>query len=94
MVRVRRSIKQWATICRGLGSPNRLQILKILRSRGSSSVTELSEELGITLKNTSRNLSILSNLDLVQFKGRVGRVFYELNPDLNTDIKKILRIIL
>ena len=71
-----------------------MQILKILRSRGSSSVTELSEELGITLKNTSRNLSILSNLDLVQFKGRVGRVFYELNPDLNTDIKKILRIIL
>lgn len=88
-----KSLKQWATIFRGLGNPNRLRILKILGQSEKVSVSALAEELGISLKNTSRNLSILHNLDLVEFQGKHDRVYYSLNSKLTNEIGKILKII-
>ena len=89
---VTRNLKQWATIYRGLGNPNRLRILRILSEVKQFSVSELAKELEITIKNTSRNLGILSNLDLVEFTGRHDRVYYRLNPKMAEDIRQILRI--
>lgn len=89
---MRRDLKQWATIYRGLGNPNRLKILKILSQTEQMSVSELADELDITLKNTSRNLGILLNLNLVEFKGKHDRVYYSLNPRLAEDIRTILRV--
>ena len=86
----RRDSKQWATIFRGLGNPNRLKILRILSRRDKISVSELAAELDITLKNTSRNLGILLNLDLVEFQGKHDRVYYSLNSRLSDDLRKIL----
>lgn len=89
-----RSLKQWATIFRGLGNPNRLRILKLLSQTEKMAVSALAEELGISLKNTSRNLSILLQLDLVEFQGKHDRVYYSLNSSLADEISKILKIIL
>lgn len=89
-----RSLKQWATIFRGLGNPNRLRILKLLSQTEKMAVSALAEELGISLKNTSRNLSILLQLDLVEFQGKHDRVYYSLNSRLADEISKILKIIL
>ncbi len=89
-----KTLRQWATIFRGLGNPNRLQILKLLNKADKMAVSSLAEELGISLKNTSRNLSILLNLDLVEFQGKHDRVYYSLNSKLTDDISKILKIIL
>lgn len=88
----KRDLKQWATVFRGLGNPNRLRILKILSQTDKMSVSELAKELDITLKNTSRNLSILLNLDLVEYKGKHDRVYYSLNQHLADDLKAILKI--
>lgn len=88
----KRNLKQWAIVYRGLGNPNRLRILKILSKTKEMSVSELSEELGITLKNTSRNLNILSNLNLVEFQGRRDRVYYKLNFKMESEIRRILGI--
>ena len=90
----KRNLKQWATVFRGLGNQNRLQILEILTKTKSMSVSELSEKLHITLKNTSRNLIILLNLDLVEFQGRNSRVYYNLNLRMSDDITRILKILL
>ncbi len=87
-----KSLKRWATVYRGLGNPSRLRILELLRKNKQLSVSELSKELGITLKNTSRNLGILLNLELVEFQGKHDRVYYSLNPNLHKDIKQILKI--
>lgn len=87
-----RNLKQWATIFRALGNPNRLRILKILTDNRQKSVSELAEELDITIKNASRNLGILLNLDLVEFQGKHDRVYYSLNLHLAEDIRKILRV--
>lgn len=90
---VRRNLRQWATVFRGLGNPNRLRILQLLSKTEKMAVSSLAEDLGITLKNTSRNLSILLNLDLIEFKGRHDRVYYSLNVKLGSDIKGLFKII-
>jgi DNA-binding transcriptional ArsR family regulator len=88
------SLKQWATVFRGLGNPNRLKILKILSQSEKVAVSSLAEELGISLKNTSRNLSILLNLDLVEFQGKHDRVYYSLNRNVAEEVRIILKVIL
>ena len=90
----KKSLKQWAIIYKGLGNPNRLKILELLDKKGRMSVSIIAEELGITLKNTSRNLIILANLDLVESEGKQDRVYYSLNPRLPAEIKQIIKITL
>lgn len=85
-------LKKWATVFRGLGNQNRLHILQLLHRKGPMSVTELSEELEISFKNTSRNLSILSGLDMVEFEGHKDRIYYTLSTRLSDEVKKILKI--
>ena len=89
-----RSIRNWSKIFKGLGNPNRLQIVKLLRFRDQLSVTDLSEELGISLKNTSRNLAILLNLDLVQYQGKSDHVYYSLNKDMDKGVSLLLKMVL
>jgi len=84
----------WAKVFRGLGNPNRIRIIRILSEVEKMSVTDLSEELKITLKNTSRNLSILHNLGLVDFQGKSDHVYYSLNSGIEREIESIIKIIL
>ncbi|TSA45335.1 ArsR family transcriptional regulator [bacterium] len=87
-------LRQWGTVFRGLGNPNRLKILKLLSQNDKLSVSELADELDITLKNTSRNLGILLNLDLVEFRGKHDRVYYSVNSRLAKEVAQILRLVL
>ena len=88
------NLKQWSIFYKALGNYNRLKILQLLEQKKALSVTEISNELGISFKNTSRNLIILSNLSLVESEGRQDRVYYSLNPRLIMDIKQIIKITL
>ena len=88
----KRTNNDWSTIFRGLGNPNRLRVLKILSKTKEMSVSSLSEELRISFKNTSRNLSILLNLGLVEFQGKKDRVYYTLSRHLEDDIRQILKV--
>jgi len=90
----KRNLKQWSTVYRGLGNPNRLRILQLLKQREKISVSELAYELDITIKNTSRNLGILLNLDLVEYQGKDDRVYYSINRKLDGYTKKILELTL
>jgi len=83
---------KWATIYKALANVNRLKILSILQKNGEMSVTELSKEIRISLKNTSWNLKILLDLDLVEYVGKKDFVFYKLNPKLPVFIKDTLDI--
>ena len=86
----KKDIKEWTTIFGGLANQNRLKILQLLHKNQSLSVTELAEELGISFKNTSRNLRILTGLNLVEFEGKKDRVYYSLSSKLLPEVKKVL----
>lgn len=90
----KKDLNQWATVFAGLANQNRLKILRLLAKNQSMSVTEIAKELGISFKNTSRNLRILVNLDLIRFEGKKDRVYYHLNPKLSEEIKAILKAVI
>jgi DNA-binding transcriptional ArsR family regulator len=89
----KRNLKNWSNIFKGLGNVNRLKILKALLEKQEVSVSELADLVGISFKNTSRNLNILLNLGLVEYKGKEGRVFYSLSADLDNDIKWLIKLL-
>ena len=89
----KRNIKNWANMFKGFGNVNRLKILKILLDKRSASVSEITSLLDISFKNTSRNLSILSNLGLVEFKGKEGKVIYSISADLDSDTRNLIKLV-
>ena len=82
-----KNTNQWSVIFKALGNPYRLQIIKLLYKHGKMSVSALTSELKISIKNTSRNLSILQNVDILKSLGKSDHVYYEINPEIPKDIK-------
>lgn len=85
-------MKRWTQIFKALSNINRVGIIKILSARTRLSVSEIAEELDISLKATSKHLIILHNLDVLNSKGRNNRVEYWLNPEMPADVKKAIKL--
>lgn len=88
------NIKEWTRVFKALSNPNRLKILALLYPRGRLSVNTIASRLGISPKNTSRNLLILSGAGILESEGKSGRVFYFTNPSLNKNVRGIIEIFL
>lgn len=82
--------KSWTIIFKALGNVNRIKIITMLKAGDQMSVTEISEKLGISLKSTSRHLSILQNLELLESEGKNGFVFYYLNKKIPADMRRAI----
>ncbi len=87
-----KNISQWAKIFRGLANPYRLQIVKHLHDNGKTAVSELADKIGISIKNTSRNLRILHDLEILESLGKTDHVFYSVNAKIDGEINQILRL--
>ena len=84
--------KRWTIVFKVLGNVNRIKIIKMLAGGGKMSVTQISEKLNISLKSTSRHLSILQNLDLLESEGKDGFVFYYANKKIPVDFKRAVSL--
>ncbi len=56
------------------------------------SVSDITKRLNISLKATSKNLIILSNLDILESKGRDGHIWYSLDQNMPIDIIKAIKL--
>lgn len=84
--------KRWVNIFKALGNINRLKIIKMLANGKSMTVTDISKEIGVSLKSTSRHLSILQNLELLESEGKNGFVFYSMNKNAPNDFKQAIKL--
>ena len=85
--------KRWVNVFKVLGNINRLRIIKMLQNGKSMTVTKISENLGISLKATSRHLIILQNMEVLENQGKNGFVYYQLNKDdIPEYFKKALKL--
>lgn len=69
-----------AELCKTLIDPKRLMILQLLRS-GERSVSELAQEVGISLPNASQHLSVMRHAGFVGTRREGSTVFYWLTED-------------
>ena len=87
--------KRWVMVFKALGNVNRIKIMRMLgRSRADLSVTKIAEALGISIKSTSRHLSILQNLELLESEGKGGFVYYRFHKNVPADFKQALKLFL
>lgn len=87
-------MKRWLLIFKALSNINRLKIIKLLAKGQSLTVSEIADEINISLNAVSKHLILLSNLDVLENTGKRGHVFYRLNPDLPADLKKSINLII
>lgn len=87
-----KSIHQWARIFRGLANPHRLEIIKFLKKNGKTAVSVLAKEVGISVKNTSRNLRILHDLEILESLGKSDHVFYSINTGFDKEVDLIIKM--
>lgn len=92
MIIYKENIKRWVLIFKALSNINRLKIIKLLSKKQSLNVSKIADEINISLNATSKHLIILSNLDILENKGKQGHVFYQLNPKLPDDLKKSIKL--
>ena len=86
--------KRWTIVFKALGNLNRIKIIQMLSKGAKLNVTDIADELGISLKATSQHLIILQNLDVLEAEGMQGHVFYSLNKTLPNDIKNATKLFL
>ncbi len=84
--------KRWTIIFKAMGNVNRIKIIQMLKYGKKLNVTQVSNDLGISLKATSQHLIILQNLNILEAEGKQGHVFYNLSKTLPPDIKKTLEL--
>lgn len=84
--------KRWTIVFKALGNINRINIIKMLSPGQSLNVTQIAQELGISLKATSQHLIILQNLDVLETQGKQGHVYYTLSNSLPKDIKNAIKL--
>ena len=84
--------KRWVNISKALGNINRLKIIQMLSGGRNMSVSEIADAIKVSIKSTSRHLSILRNLDLLESEGKDGRVFYSLSKSAPADFKNAIKL--
>ena len=86
------SIDEQAKIFQLLSNASRILIMKTLQNQ-EKSVSEIAEEIGATLQNTSQHLRLMKDKGFVEFRRDGQTVFYQLatNP-MSNKCKMILDI--
>lgn len=87
-------MKRWTQIFKALGNINRLKIIKLLSRSQAMAVSEVAREIKVSVKGTSKHLIILHNLDVLESVGRGGHVYYSVNAEMPSDLRKIIDMFL
>lgn len=76
-----------------LSEPNRQKILELLKKR-EMSVSEILEDLDITMATLSHHLDILKRADLISGRREGQKIIYSLNLSILEEIsKKIVKLL-
>jgi len=87
------NIKGLEKTLKALANRRRLAILKYLKRNPEAPVSELASEIRLSFKATSKHLSILSALDIVEREQRGLGAFYQLAKVQLPAVKSILSLL-
>ncbi len=84
------SERQLATLCKALGHPTRIRILKLLMARTACVCGELVEMLPVSQSTVSEHLRVLKQAGLVQGEVDGPRVCYCIEPGALARLKELV----
>jgi len=86
------SEKELEKIYKALANKRRIAILKYLRRVSDAAVGDISEEIKLSFRATSRHLSILANADLLDKNQQGLSVFYFIPLNKKQIVSRLLSI--
>jgi len=86
-------MKKLEKFLKALANRRRLAILKYLKENKEASVTEIADKINLSFKATSRHLSVLSAVDVIEREQRSTQMFYYLSTKQEPPVKHIISII-
>jgi len=78
-------------LLKAFANKRRLAIIQLLKSKKNLSVSDLARGIKLSLRSTSRHLSILHHVNVVDREQKGLTVFYALVPSLSALAKDILK---
>lgn len=71
--------KELERVLKALANKRRLAIISFLRKRKEANVGEIAEAIHLSIKSTSRHLTVLSGADILDREQRSSEVFYKVS---------------
>lgn len=78
---------------KALANNRRLAILRLLKHKKAATVGDISEEIKLSLKSTSRHLSVLFSADILEREQKGLQVFYCLAGGISESARRILALL-
>lgn len=85
------SIKNLEKLLKALGNRRRLAIIKYLMKEREANVANISENINLSFKSTSRHLSVLKQLDILDSRQQNLNVFYQLSDTKPKIVQEIIQ---
>lgn len=76
-----------------LANRRRLEVLAFLKKRREASVRQIAREINLSIKSTSKHLSILSAADMLEKDQRGLNVFYRLAVKFKPEVRYIINLL-
>lgn len=83
-------MKDFEKTFKALANKRRLAIVKYLKNKKEAPVWDVSEEIKLSFKATSKHLNLLSNADILDKEQRNTEVFYNLSSKSKKIVKDII----
>lgn len=80
-------------VFRALANRRRLLIIHFLKKEGFANVGEISRQIKLSFKSTSRHLGVLVGAGILDKEQKSSSVFYQIASDLEDLHKKLLSLI-
>ncbi len=82
--------KELEKLFRVLGNKRRIQIVKLLIKKTELTVSDIADNINLSLKATSRHLMQLFHIDILKKDQRSKNVYYRISDSLNPEAKSAL----
>jgi len=76
-------------LLKALSNKRRLGILRFLKKKKEANVNDISEDIKLSFKSTSKHLAILYAANIVEKEQRSLEMYYRLSPELHHIVKYI-----
>ena len=82
-----------AALCKALGHPARVTIVRYLAEQGTCIFGDLSEQLPLAPSTVSQHVTILKEAGLIHASAKEQRMCYCVNPDRMGLLKRLIKLL-
>lgn len=83
--------KELVRVLKALANRRRLAAISFLKKSKEANVTDIAEAINLSIKSTSRHLTVLSGADLLERDQRSSEVFYRLSDQIPSVFSTIIK---